>query len=294
MVSLDDDLIQPFHLNGREIRGRLVRLGPVADAILNRHDLPPAPAALLGEALALSAMIGSALDFDGIFTFQAEGDGPANMLVCDYRGRGDLRGYVRLRRQEGEAVGASPAASLLGRGSLALTIDREGDRQRYQGLVELLGDDLPSCAEHYFQQSEQLPTLFRAVSTRGPDGAWRVGGLMLQSLPKDPDEDKAAEDWNTAQVLARTVKPQELLDQSLTAPELLYRLFHEDGVWLHDVQPLKDRCTCSADRVVSVVRRFPEEEIRNLADESGKVTVTCQFCARAYDFSAGELLGETE
>lgn len=292
MVSHDDDLIQPFHLNGREIRGRLVRLGSVADAILNRHGLPPAPASLLGEALALSAMIGSALDFDGIFTFQAEGDGPANVLVCDYRDRGNLRGYVRLRDAAGDAGGN--AESLLGRGHLALTIDREGDRERYQGVVDLLGDDLPSCAEHYFQQSEQVPTLFRAVSTRGPDGAWRVGGLMIQSLPKNPDEEKAQDDWNTAQILAQTVKAQELLDPSLSAPELLYRLFHEDGVWLHDVQPVQDRCTCSSERVVTVVQRFPESEIRDLADESGKVTVTCQFCGRGYDFSVDSLLGGGE
>lgn len=292
MVSIDDDLIQPFHLNGREIRGRLVRLGSVADAILNRHDLPPAPASLLGEALALSSMIGSALDFDGIFTFQAEGDGPANVLVCDFRDRGDLRGYVRLRDREADAL--TNAGSLLGRGHLALTIDREGDQQRYQGVVELLGDDLPTCAEHYFQQSEQIPTLFRAVSTRGPDGRWRVGGLMIQSLPKNPDEDKAQDDWNTAQILAQTVTPQELLDPSLSASDLLYRLFHEDGVWLHDAQPMQDRCTCSAERVVSVVRRFPAEEIRDMADESGKVSVTCQFCSRAYDFVTDDLLGDDE
>ncbi len=139
-----DNMVQPFHLNGREVRGRLVRLGTIADDIISRHDLPPAPASLLGEALALSAMVGSALDFDGIFTMQTDGDGPAGLIVCDYRDRRDLRGYVR-QKEVTDTKGAG--GTQLGRGSMALTIDRDGDgdgdRERYQGVVELMGDDLP-------------------------------------------------------------------------------------------------------------------------------------------------------
>ncbi len=114
---------------------------------------------------------------------------------------------------------------------------------------------------------------------------------MLQSLPKDKDEDKADEDWNTAEHLARTIKPQELLDIGLPAKDLLYRLFHEGGVWAHDHEPLRDQCTCNADRVVEVVARFPKSEIGELIDESGKVTVTCKFCSRAYGFEPEELIG---
>ncbi|WP_417517235.1 Hsp33 family molecular chaperone HslO [Minwuia sp.] len=286
MSETSDNLIQAFHLNGREVRGRMVRLGSMAHDIISRHDLEPAPAALLGEALALSAMTASALDFDGIFTLQTNGDGPAGLIVCDYRDRGDMRGYVRIS-ETGDTKGAG--GTLLGRGSMALTIDRDGDGQRYQGVVELLGDDLAGCVEHYFRQSEQIPTLFRAVCGHGPDGRWRAGGIMLQSLPRDPDESKADEDWNTAQVLARTVKPQELLDVALPARDLIYRLFHEDGVWVHDPAFLRDSCTCSADRVVEVIARFPESELDDLTDESGRVSVTCKFCSRTYGFAPEEL-----
>lgn len=285
-MSETDNLIQPFHLNGREIRGRLVRLGGVAHDIISRHELAPAPAALLGEALALASMTGSALNFDGIFTLQTEGNGPAGLIVCDYRNRGNLRGYVRLKED------VADRGSLLGKGYMSLTIDREEDDQRYQGVVDLQGDDLSGCVEHYFRQSEQVPTLVRAVCGHGPDGRWRAGGILLQSLPRDPDEDKAAEDWNTAEHLARTIKPQELLDISLPPRDLLFRLFHEDGVWAHDAEPLIDQCTCTADRVVEVVQRFPRAEVAELIDESGKVTVTCKFCSRSYGFQPEELTGD--
>lgn len=289
-MPLRDDLIQPFHLNGREVRGRLVRLGPVADAILNRHRLPAAAASLLGEALALTAMVASALKFDGIFTLQAQGDGPANLLVADYRRHGDLRGYVRLRSGVDETR-LSAAGTLLGRGSLALTIDREQDWERYQGRVELLGDDLASCAEHYFEQSEQLRSLIRLVAGRGPDGRWRAGGMMLQSMPQGADEEKSAEDWRMAQVLGETVTPQELLDPALAATDLLYRLFHEEGVWLHDPVPLADRCTCSAGRVREVVRSFPEAEVMDLVTDRGRIEVSCEFCGRDYELPLNDVLG---
>lgn len=278
-----DNLVQPFHLNDREVRGRLVRLGSLAHDIISRHDLPPAASALLGEALALSAMVGNALNFDGIFTLQTQGDGPFGLVVCDYRDRGHIRGYVRPKK-DAETDGPS----LLGTGSMALTIDRDENSERYQGVVELLGDDLATCVTHYFAQSEQIPTLFRAVSGHGPDGRWRAGGIMLQSLPRDPDEDKADEDWDNAEALARTVKPQELLDPSLSARDLLFRLFHEDGVWAHDVEPLQDRCTCTRERVAEIVANFPKAEIDELLDESGKVAVTCQFCSRTYDYQPEE------
>lgn len=284
-----DDLIQPFHLNGREIRGRLIRLGAVAHAALTRHDLPPAAASLLGEAMALTAMMASAMKFDGIFTLQVEGDGPARMLVADYRNNGDMRGYIRLSDSFDAATDTS-SDGLLGKGVLALTVDREGEHQRYQGTVELEGDNLASSAEHYFSQSDQVPSLFRLFAGHGPDGNWRVGGLMLQSLPKDPDEDKAQEDWLLAETLAATIKPQELLDPTLSPAELLYRLFHEDGVWLHDAMPMRDQCTCSAERIGEVVRSFPEAEVRELAVDTGTVAVDCQFCGRSYSLPLSSLI----
>ena len=45
----EPDLIQPFVLEIPALRGRLVRAGPLVEAILTRHDYPAPVAALLGE-----------------------------------------------------------------------------------------------------------------------------------------------------------------------------------------------------------------------------------------------------
>ena len=104
MTSVPDDLIRPFQIEGVGVRGRLVRLGPALDEILGRHDYPDPVAQLLGEAVALSCVLASALKFDGIFTLQTKGDGPISTLVADYRSPGDLRGYAQFDSKAVESI----------------------------------------------------------------------------------------------------------------------------------------------------------------------------------------------
>ena len=82
-APVEDDLIQPFQIEGCGVRGRLARLGPLADEVLGRQDYPAPVAALLGETLALAAVLAGALKYEGIFTLQAVGDGPVKMIVAD-------------------------------------------------------------------------------------------------------------------------------------------------------------------------------------------------------------------
>jgi molecular chaperone Hsp33 len=56
-----DDRVLPFEVAKLDLRGRVVRLGPAVDRILTSHDYPPPVAKLLGEALVLTVMLGSAL-----------------------------------------------------------------------------------------------------------------------------------------------------------------------------------------------------------------------------------------
>ena len=181
-----DDSVLPFAVSQLDLRGRLVRLGPTVDSILSHYGYPPAVARLLGEAVALATLLGSILESHGRFQLQTRSDGPVDMLVVDYDAPGRLRGFARF---DAEAVAASPGASpgaLLGRGHLALTIEREEDAARYQGVVPLEGESLAAAAHLYFRQSEQIPSYVRLavgeiVTPKGR--AWRAGGLLLQYLP---------------------------------------------------------------------------------------------------------------
>jgi molecular chaperone Hsp33 len=271
----------------------LVRLGAAADGILSRHDYPPPIAALLGETLALAVGLAGALKYDGVFTLQTKGNGPVSFLVADVTSDGHLRGYAQFDparvpadaavRPEGQSVPA-----WLGAGHLAFTVDQGGNTERYQGIVALEGATLAECAHHYFRQSEQVETAIKVAVDRGPHG-WRCAALFLQRLPTTGSAREAADDrWREALSLMATVTGAELVDFGLTADRLLFRLFHEGGVRVHDAKPLMDRCRCSEERVVTMLRSFPRAEIETLKKD-GVVEVSCEFCRRLYSFDDAAL-----
>ncbi len=115
----EDDLILPFQAEHAEVSGRLVKLGPTVDTILSRHAYPEAVSQLLGEAVALTALLGAALKFEGKFILQASTDGPVDLLVADYQVPGGLRGYARFSPERLAAL--PPDGRLLGDGHLAMT-----------------------------------------------------------------------------------------------------------------------------------------------------------------------------
>ncbi len=93
--ATDWDRALPFQLDALGVRGRLVRLGPSLDAIIERHGYPLAVARPLAEAMALCAALATSLKYDGIFTLQISGDGPIRLLVTDLTTAGALRGYAQ-------------------------------------------------------------------------------------------------------------------------------------------------------------------------------------------------------
>ena len=297
----EDDLILPFQAEQAEVLGRLVKLGPVVDTILSRHAYPDAVSRLLGDSVALTALLGAALKFEGKFILQASTDGPVDLLVADYQAPGGLRGYARF---SSEQVAALPEeAPLLGRGHLALTIDRGMDTERYQGVVPLEGESLAEAADIYFRQSEQLPTFIKlAVAQHYQAGqgerpwTWRAGGLLVQKLTGEGGRRAgreaafAEEDWTRAKALAETVEDHDLLDPMLPPDRLLYRLFHEEQVRAYRAIPLESYCSCSKARVEELLQRFSDKDLADMVVD-GEVCVTCEFCNRSYRFDPASFAG---
>lgn len=315
-----DDVVVPFTLDKLDCRGRSVRLGEAIDAILNRHDYPAPVARLLGEAVVLASLIGSSLKFEGRFILQTQTDGPVNMIVVDLDAPDGLRGYARFDHDEllkASEAGKTSPGELLGKGHLAMTVDQGKNMERYQGIVALEGDSLEGVAHHYFMQSEQIPTLVRMAvaehTSRGDTRArWRAGGLLVQHLPNGEestmpdlpgngdfdDEDMAdsnhveSDHWTEAKSLLGTVDDAELVDPDLSPERLLFRLYHETGVRVFTAEHLEERCTCSPERIESMLQNsFSSEERADMATD-GEIEVVCEFCSTAYHFNPHQF--ETE
>jgi len=284
-----DDLAAAFQIEGWPVRGRIVRLGQTIDTILSAHAYPEPVAALLGEACALAALVGSSLKFEGRLIVQAQGDGPVRYVVADYGTDGQMRGYCRFDEAEVAAASqgfARPGArSLLGQGVFVMTLDRGPDFERTQGITPIEGESLSLAAEHYFQQSEQIPTRVRlAVGSVVTDEGvgWRAGGALIQLIAGDDARGSTEEVWDRSRALFQTLGDDELIDPTITPETLLYRLFHEDGVRLEDARALKAVCRCSPDRIQSVLASFSDAERADMIEPDGKIHVTCEYCASVY------------
>ena len=294
-----DDLAAAFQIEGSSVRGRLVRLGDTIDAILSAHAYPEPVAALLGEACALAALVGSSLKFEGRLIVQAQGDGPVRYVVADYDTRGHMRGYCRFDEAEVEAASqgfARPGArSLLGEGVFVMTLDRGPDFERTQGITPIEGESLSLAAEHYFQQSEQIPTKVRLAvgSVVGDEGvSWRAGGALIQLIAGDDARGSTEEAWDRSRALFQTLADDELLDPTITPETLLFRLFHEDGVRLEDARALVAQCRCSRDRIAGVLTSFNPEERAEMVEADGKIRVTCEYCATIYELTPEEIIAD--
>jgi len=285
------DFTASFQIEGSPVRGRAVRMAGASIApILARHDYPPHLARILGEAVTLAALVGASLKFEGRVLVQAEGDGPVRLLVGEYTTGGGVRGYARYdadawanldRLNRGRAPHMPQLFGPAGRLGLILIQDNPA-LQPYQGIVPLSRATLSQCAEDYYAMSEQVPSRIRLAVTQTEEGGWIAGGMMVQKIAGDAARGDTAEAWREAEALFGTLTETELADPDLPVPELLLRLFHEEGVRMGPAEPVSDHCTCNEDRLMDTLRSMPDEALRELVEPDGTLSIDCQFCARHY------------
>lgn len=318
LAALDDRVV-PFTVPDLDVRGRVVRLGPSLDRILDRHEYPEPVARVLGEAAALTVLLGTALKFEGRFQLQTKSDGAISMMVVDFNAPDSYRAVVHIdeaKLQQAIEQDALTTGELLGEGHLAMTVDQGSQMTRYQGVVALERQSLEEAGHQYFRQSEQIPTRIRlsvGAVVSGSGRQWRAGGLLVQFMPHSPDRLRAADlhpgdapegheilsnddpdgisddAWREARSLVETVEDHELLDPMLESERLLYRLFHERGARVFEPVMVQENCRCSRERVLGMLRGFSSEDRKAMVADDGTLGVTCEFCSRRYTFRADEV-----
>jgi len=293
---MSENLIQSFQLQSSLIRGRIVRMGDVLQDILGPHDYPEDVLHLTGETAVLTALLSSMLKFEGIFTLQTQSEGPVTMLVADMTSEGKIRACAAFKDEAKTAKVNTHRAELMGKGYMAFTVDQGVHMERYQGIVELKTTSLVDSVQHYFTQSEQIKAGF-LIFVSHVDGRWQGGGIMLQQMPEDSEHynkepsDIREDDWRRAMVLMSSLTETEMLSSTLTANDLLYRLFHEDGVVVFDQKPLVKGCRCSSERVHTILSGMSGEDIQDMTVD-GQIVMTCEFCSQSFVFDPMTITGD--
>lgn len=299
---MNKDKCVSFNLDNNAFRGRFVRLDNVLAEVFSHHKYPDNVGAAVAETTALGVMLASLMKFDGLFTLQIQGDGPVSDLVADVTSDGKVRATARfdeqkmkeaqiLRKTEGE-LEATPF--WLGKGSLIFTIDQGKGTDLYQGVVDLQGNTLETCALRYFKYSEQIDTHLHLYLNKKGD-YWQAAGILIQKMPTKggneltETDDELAEKWNEDKILLDSLTVAEMFDEKLSADDILYRLFHEHQVRVVKANEYYFGCRCSREKLLNTLSSMKEDDI-NAMIEDGKITATCNFCGQVYSFDKGELL----
>ena len=275
-TSLPSSYVQRFLLEDLDIRGAVVRLTDVWQAMQSGRSYPPAVARLLGEMSAVSAVIAGNLKQPGRLTFQISGHGPVSLLVIDCAETLNLRGYAKAdHAPTGDSV-----PELIGDGRLQLSLDIPGMDQPYQSLVPLEGDSIAAIFEHYLVQSEQQPAgLWLACSGNA------AVALFLQQLPGADVKD--LDGWSRVQQLAHTVREDELL--GLDAAEILRRLFAEENVRLFEARAVTHDWPADPEKVATMLQSLGEDEVRAILAEHGEIVVHDDLSNHTYRFDAADV-----
>ncbi|SBT16450.1 33 kDa chaperonin [Marinomonas gallaica] len=272
--------IQRFSFDNTNVRGERVLLTDAYQNIISRKSYPKSLEKLLGEFVAAIALLRDIVKIDGVLSIQCKGEGQLKTLMAECDEQQNLRAIAQWDEAQAFPEQAS-LKELLANGYLVITIEpRQGNR--YQGIVEIVGDSLAQCLEQYFFQSEQLPSRVWLAA----DGT-QAAGLFLQRLPAEQAKDGDEDAWERFVHLATTVKDEELL--TLDTTELLHRLYHEEELRMYDSKTMQFGCSCSRQRTFDAIASMGAEEIRQIISEEGSIKAECQFCAEVYQFNKEDL-----
>ena len=265
--------VRAFLFEQLDIRGAWVQLGPAWREMIDGRNYPDPVVELLGQLAGVATMITANLKQAGRLTFQLRGQGAVSLLLMDCDEQLRLRGMARTTPE----LIAGDLPSLLGEGALTLTLDAAGMREPYQSHVPLQGDSVAAVFEHYLTQSEQTPTRLWLAANRET-----AAGLFLQALPdaaaRDPDG------WNRVQILAGTVRADELL--GLGSIGLIERLFPEEDVRVYDPRLVSYHCPYDLGKIESMLRSVGRTECESIVAEQGEIRVHDDVCNHEYVLDA--------
>ena len=267
------DTLQKFLFEQAPIRGEIVHLDQSWQSVIDRHDYPEVLRDLMGELSAAAVLLAATLKLQGSLVLQIHGKGAVKLLVVECSGNLELRATAKW---EGELAHAT-LRELVGDGHFVITLDPKDGNQAYQGIVALEGDSVADMLQNYMTRSEQLDTRLWLAA----DGQ-HAAGMLLQKLPDQKGQD--ADAWERASQLAATLKREELL--SLSAEDLIHRLYHEEDLRLFEAQGVTFRCSCSRDNVARMLRMLGREEVDEIFTERDDIEVFCEFCNERYVFDA--------
>lgn len=273
------DIIKPFMLEDGLFRGRYIVADDALAQMLKLHTYPRVVQSYLKQVAVLALALASGLKYEGVFSLQIKSAGPISTLFVDVTHDLKMRGYAVFDADK-LTSGIVPMGEALGNGQLMFSVSQVG-KEPYQGIVALTGETLVDSVQAYFTQSEQIKT---DIVLREKED--KMVCILVQQMPSTEgvSKERHAELWEMITVLMHSVKDIELFSGKLTADEILFRLFHANGLVVFPDSLPSFECRCRRDKMHVFLQKLSVPEREELFQD-GKITMGCQFCNEQYIFT---------
>ncbi|EOS8272462.1 TPA: redox-regulated molecular chaperone HslO [Bacillus cereus] len=284
---MKDYLVKALAFDG-EVRAYSVRTTNTVSEAQRRHDTWRTASAALGRSLTAGTMMGAMLKGDQKLTIKVEGNGPIGPILVDAHANGDVRGYVTNPHVdfEGTEQGKLRVYQAVGTEGFVTVIKDIGMREPFIGQSPIVSGELGEDFTYYFAVSEQTPSSVGVgVLVNGDDSILAAGGFILQIMPGAQEEIISF----IEERLQKIPPVSTLIEQGLSPEELLYAVLGEDKVKVLETMDVQFNCTCSRERIESVLISLGKTELEQVREEEEETEVHCHFCNERYKFSKEDI-----
>ena len=276
-------------------RAYVINSTDIVNDAIKYHKTAPTATALLGRLLTATSVMGTMLpEQDSKITVAIRGDGIAGTALASADYYGNVKGYVANPNADLplKPSGKLDVSGIVGNGLLSVSKD-VGAEVPFNGSVELISGEVAEDIANYYATSEQTPTLCALGVLVDTDYTCKAsGGVFVQLLPFADEnvisklEENAKLLNNISTQFAKGLSNEDILKLALNGIE--YDLFDELYV--------DYKCDCSYDRTKRAVFSLGKKEVTEIfaeqkaRGEEEKITVSCHFCNKEYDFPKDTVL----
>jgi molecular chaperone Hsp33 len=280
---MNTDKCLSFYLNNGALKGHFCRLDHSTTEALKNHNYPKKINKLLAEMAAISQCFTMDIKSDTQATMQLTGTSPVKLALVNSINCESFRCCATLDSTSEVGLNELSVPQLFGqKGMLVFTIDFEN--QHYQTIIELGASNLQECFQHYFIQSQQIPTIVMLCSSDEENNI-SSAALILQRIPAARGTDSTEENdaWLEASCLASTVKKNELLNSNMSMAKFINLVFGSMTPIVSRETHLTFKCTCSHKKIVSIVKNLDGQHPQR------EIDVTCEYCNKKYTIDKKEI-----
>ncbi|MGD8192470.1 Hsp33 family molecular chaperone HslO [Brevibacillus ginsengisoli] len=283
---MSDYLIRATGFGG-QVRAFAARTTDITEELRRRHDTWNTATAAMGRTLTGAIIMGAMLKGDDQISVKIKGGGPIGQIVAEANADGEARAYVTNPHVHFELneKGKLDVTRAVGTDGFLYVTKDLGLREPYLGSVPIVSGEIGEDFAYYFTVSEQTPSAVGVGVLVHPDERYVIasGGFILQLLPGTTDEvisqieQRLSGLPQVSRMIGEGLTPEQILEKVLDEPKILSRT------------EINFTCTCSKEKVETMLISLGTEEIESMIEEQGEAEVHCHFCNERYHFDKNDL-----